>query len=267
MGDGPDLRQYYPGGAVKQVYDLIETLIAGGGSGLGATGPTGPNGNDGAAGAPGATGSTGSTGAAGAQGTAGTAGAAGSAGAVGATGPQGAAGGAGAAGSTGPTGAAGAGGSVGGAGPTGPAGTAGTAGTNGTNGAAGATGPTGPTGANGTGGVTGPAGAGSMTLNSQIVAYTLVLGDANNGVLHPSADTTARTFTIPANTVVAFPVGTCVTFINQNAAGVLTLAITTDTMRLAGPGTTGSRTLAANGLATAVKVTATEWLISGVGLT
>jgi hypothetical protein len=38
-------------------------------------------------------------------------------------------------------------------------------------------------------------------------------------------------------------------------------------MRLAGAGTTGSRTLAANGVATAVKVTTTEWLISGTGLT
>jgi hypothetical protein len=38
-------------------------------------------------------------------------------------------------------------------------------------------------------------------------------------------------------------------------------------MRLAGAGTTGNRTLAANGVATAIKLTATEWIISGVGLT
>ena len=103
--------------------------------------------------------------------------------------------------------------------------------------------------------------------NSQSAAYTLVLGDAGKHILHPSADTTARTFTIPANSSVAFPIGTPVTFINQNGGGVITIAITTDTMRLAGPGTTGSRALAANGIATAVKVTSTEWIISGVGLT
>jgi hypothetical protein len=103
--------------------------------------------------------------------------------------------------------------------------------------------------------------------NSQSTAYTLVLGDKGKQILHPSADTTARIFTIPANASVAFPINTAVTFINQNAAGTLTIAITTDTMRLAGAGTTGSRTLAANGIATAVKVTATEWIISGVGLT
>lgn len=103
--------------------------------------------------------------------------------------------------------------------------------------------------------------------NSQSADYTLVIDDAGKQIFHPSADTSARTFTIPANGTVAFAVGTAVTFINQNGAGTITIAITTDTMRLAGDGTTGSRTLAANGIATAVKVTSTEWLISGTGLT
>ena len=103
--------------------------------------------------------------------------------------------------------------------------------------------------------------------NSQSAAYTLVLADSGKHILHPSADTTARTFTIPANSSVAFTIGTAVTFINQNAGGVITISITTDTMRLAGAGTTGSRTLAANGVATAVKITSTEWIISGTGLT
>ena len=103
--------------------------------------------------------------------------------------------------------------------------------------------------------------------NSQSSAYTLMLADAGKHILHPSADTTARTFTIPANSSVAFPVGTAVTFVNQNAAGAVTIAITTDTMRLAGAGTTGSRTLAANGIATALKITSTEWIINGTGLT
>lgn len=103
--------------------------------------------------------------------------------------------------------------------------------------------------------------------NSQSTAYTLVLGDAGKHILHPSADTTARVFTIPANSSVAFPIGTAITFVNQASAGVVTISITTDTMRLAGAGTTGSRTLAANGVATALKITATEWIISGTGLT
>lgn len=97
--------------------------------------------------------------------------------------------------------------------------------------------------------------------------YTLVATDAQKHILHPTAEASVRTVTIPANASVAFPIGTVVTFVNQNAAGVLTISITTDTMRLAGPGTTGSRTLAANGIATAIKLTSTEWIISGTGLT
>ena len=107
----------------------------------------------------------------------------------------------------------------------------------------------------------------SIPQNSQSTAYTAVLSDAGKHLLHPSADTTARTFTIPANASVAYPVGTALTFVNQNGAGTLTIAITTDTMRLAGAGTTGSRTLAANGIATALKITSTAWIISGTGLT
>jgi hypothetical protein len=103
--------------------------------------------------------------------------------------------------------------------------------------------------------------------NIQSAAYTLVLGDSGEHIFHPSADTTARTWTIPANSSVAFPIGTAVTFINQNGAGVITIAITSDTMRLSPAGTTGSRTLAANGSATCIKITSTEWLISGSGLT
>lgn len=104
--------------------------------------------------------------------------------------------------------------------------------------------------------------------NSKSADYTLVLSDGEGKhILHPSADTTPRTFTIPANASVAYPIGTAITFVNQNSAGVLSIAITTDTMRLAGTGATGTRTLATNGVATALKITATEWIISGTGLT
>jgi hypothetical protein len=108
---------------------------------------------------------------------------------------------------------------------------------------------------------------GTAPINSQSTAYTLVLTDRGKIILHPSADTTARTFTVPANASVAFGVGTTISIVNQDSAGVITIAITSDTMRLAGAGTTGSRTLAANGVATLIKLTSTEWIISGVGLT
>lgn len=103
-------------------------------------------------------------------------------------------------------------------------------------------------------------------VNSKSTAYTAVIGDTC--LLHPSADTTARVFTIPANASVAYPVGHTLTFINQTGAGTLTIAITSDTLQWADgdTGGTGSRTLAANGIATAVKVASTVWVISGAGL-
>lgn len=103
--------------------------------------------------------------------------------------------------------------------------------------------------------------------NSQSTDYTLVITDSGKHIYHPSADTSARTWTIPANASVAFPVGTAITFVNDTSAGTITIAITTDTLVLAGAGSTGSRTLAAGGVATAVKVTSTRWIISGTGLT
>jgi hypothetical protein len=102
--------------------------------------------------------------------------------------------------------------------------------------------------------------------NSKSAAYTLVLADAGKHIFHPAADNTARTFTIPANASVAYPVGTVITFINMAVADV-TIAITTDTLTLSDAGTTGSRTLATNGSATCIKITSTQWLISGSGLT
>jgi hypothetical protein len=103
--------------------------------------------------------------------------------------------------------------------------------------------------------------------NSRSADYTLALSDGGGHVYHPSADTTPRTFTIPANASIAFPVGSAVTFVNDSSAGAITIAITSDTLVLMGTGSTGSRTLAANGIATALKVATTRWVISGTGLT
>lgn len=104
-----------------------------------------------------------------------------------------------------------------------------------------------------------------MPVNSQSAAYTLVAADVGKSIVHPLSDNNARTFTIPANGTVAFPVGTTITFVNM--VNTVTISITTDTMYLAGVGTTGSRTLAAFGVATAIKVDTTTWIISGNGLT
>ena len=108
--------------------------------------------------------------------------------------------------------------------------------------------------------------AAGLPVSSKSANYTLVLSDANTTILHPVGDNNARTFTIPANASVAFPVGTTITIVNMAVADA-TIAITTDTMNLAGAGTTGSRTLAQFGVCVAIKITSTIWLISGTNLT
>jgi hypothetical protein len=92
-------------------------------------------------------------------------------------------------------------------------------------------------------------------------AYTLLAADAGKHIY----STATRTITINSNASLALPIGTTVSLIAGTGATV-TIAITTDTMLLAGPGTTGSRTLAPFGMATAVKITDTSWIISGNGL-
>lgn len=103
--------------------------------------------------------------------------------------------------------------------------------------------------------------------NSQSANYTLALTDAWKHIYHPSSDTTARTWTIPANSSVAYPIWTAITFSNDTSAWNITIAINTDTLVLVWTWITWSRTLAANWTATAIKVTSTRWQISWVNLT
>jgi hypothetical protein len=105
--------------------------------------------------------------------------------------------------------------------------------------------------------------------NAQSGSYTMVLADAGKHIYHASGDG-AATYTIPAASSVAYPLGTAITFVNLSATSV-SIAITTDTMYLSSAGTTGTRTLAQYGSATAIKVSGVSssgiWVISGSGLT
>lgn len=100
--------------------------------------------------------------------------------------------------------------------------------------------------------------------NAQTGSYTLVAADSGKHIFHASG-AGAATYTIPANGSVAYALGTALTFVNMSATSI-SIAITTDTMYLAGAGTTGTRTLAQYGTATALKLTSTTWVISGAGL-
>jgi len=97
-------------------------------------------------------------------------------------------------------------------------------------------------------------------INTQASTYTLVIGDTGKTIY------AGGNLTIPANASVAFPVGT---IINVIASAGITIAITSDTLQWGGQATsqTGTRTVAAYGMASLQKVTNTIWYISGVGVT
>src|SRR5215813_4853093 len=103
--------------------------------------------------------------------------------------------------------------------------------------------------------------------NSQSADYTTVIGDDGKHILHPSGDNNPRTFTIAAQASVNYPVGACITFVNK--VNIVTIAVGgTDTLTLANTSMTGNRSLALNGIATAIKInnSTPEWLISGTGI-
>lgn len=107
--------------------------------------------------------------------------------------------------------------------------------------------------------------AGLGNSGAKTADYTLTLADANSLVGHSFGDDNARTFTIPANSSVAFPIGTTITI--YNAINTLTIAWGGSGNLIWVPsGGTGNRTLAQWGICTAVKAEPDGWWISGVGL-
>jgi len=92
--------------------------------------------------------------------------------------------------------------------------------------------------------------------STKTTSYTLALTDAGTHV------STTANVVIPANSSVAFPIGTAISVYNDSAS-TISISITTDTIRLAGTTTTGTRTLATYGVATLLKVKATTWVVMG----
>ena len=89
-----------------------------------------------------------------------------------------------------------------------------------------------------------------VAVTTQTDNYTATLTDANTCLYFGVA--TTKTFTIPANDTVAFPIGTI--FIVAKATGALTLAVTTDTLI----GCTG--TVPQNTASIVIKVAPTTWV-------
>lgn len=104
--------------------------------------------------------------------------------------------------------------------------------------------------------------AASIPQDAQIANYTAVFADANGHLYHGSGG--SSTFTIPSNASVPYQIGTTLTFVNMS--GTMSISINADTLIAAVTGTTGTRTLALNGIATALKITSTSWIIAGQGI-
>jgi hypothetical protein len=86
---------------------------------------------------------------------------------------------------------------------------------------------------------------------------TLDLPDAGKSVPN-----TLGGWAIPSNATKAFPIGTVIRLFN-NSGTAQTVSITTDTLRLAGTTSTGSRSVAVYGSAILCKEDTTMWTISG----
>lgn len=102
--------------------------------------------------------------------------------------------------------------------------------------------------------------------NRQTANYVATYADSGKHIIHPSSDANDRIFTIPSNASVPYANGTVLTFINM--ANTVTINVASDTMYLAGDttGNTAARNLGVYGLATAVKIDTTTWIISGTNL-
>jgi len=105
--------------------------------------------------------------------------------------------------------------------------------------------------------------------NSKTVSYQTVLSDRGKQIY---MNGTSLTLTISSNSTgtnpVAYPIGTTMMIVNGNSSPLsISIAAAPDTITLANSVTTGTRTLAQNGIATLTKVGATSWIIAGTGLT
>jgi len=99
--------------------------------------------------------------------------------------------------------------------------------------------------------------------NGQAGAYTLIMLDQGRHVYCTGG---AASVTIPPNSSVAFPIGTTIPVVNDGS-GVRTITQGAGvTLKWAGTGTTGNRSLAVGGLCNLLKVATDTWFVSGAGL-
>lgn len=105
-----------------------------------------------------------------------------------------------------------------------------------------------------------------LTQNVRNASYTLEISDKGKHIYH--SDGTARTYTVPPNSSVAFPIGTTITIVNDasSSGGTITLAQGSGvTIIDSNTGSSGSKTMDRYGMATLLKVGTDRWYVSGSG--
>ena len=131
-------------------------------------------------------------------------------------------------------------------------------------GPSGPSGPSGPTGANSTvsgpSGPSGPNGPATVTQNSKTSAYTVASTDNGSYI-----DITTGGVTFATTT--GFTAGQNVAIYNNSTSSQTITQGSSVTLRWAGTATTGNRTLAQYGVATAICVASNTYVIAGTGLT
>ena len=100
----------------------------------------------------------------------------------------------------------------------------------------------------------------------QVTSANVTFALTDGGKHYYSNQSAPNTWTIPANSNVAFPVGTSISVVNQGSANVSVALQANVTMYLAGNSTSSTRTLTSYGIATVLKVSTNTWFISGSGV-
>ena len=105
----------------------------------------------------------------------------------------------------------------------------------------------------------------SVPVDNKTGAYTFVLADAGRTIRQNSSS--AFAWTVPQNSLTAFPIGSVITLRNKVAGGTVTLTRSTGvSLYIGGQTTSKDVSFAQGGIATLFKEDTDTWVISGSGL-
>jgi hypothetical protein len=104
----------------------------------------------------------------------------------------------------------------------------------------------------------------AFTINTQSGTTYTVIDDDQFQVLVQATNASAKTFSIPTDATLNYPIGTAITFLNSGA-GLLTInAVTSGTTTITSAGAVSAApTVGQHKAATAIKLAANAWTVCG----